>query len=315
MSFKPKNTQPSVPVNPNIPKVDWAALNKSVKAGSRPARVSLIVDLGIQERQPSVEDYNPNDEKHKTALTKGSFIEVVDGKEKILTPRKPVQQAALLADLVNDVVDYGGEIGKQPYRIILNKSFKGELTGIDLAGCYSFDQSGKRLEDKPFTFHSQSLFTKLAKATNTPQIIDGGEDNMDISLLANKAFMAQIAVTESGDKTYVNYKGCAEVPMIPDEDGNESPMKIKALSTPARVITFDNVTEDDVKFLRYELVKKIKQAQDYQGSKMQAVLEGVKPSDVAEETKVEEPKVSKTKSTAKVEPVVETDMDFDDVPF
>jgi hypothetical protein len=37
---------------------------------------------------------------------------------------------------------------------------------------------------------------------------------------------------------------------------------------------------------------------------------------VAEETKVEEPKVSKTKSTAKVEPVVETAVDFDDdIPF
>ena len=279
MSFKPKNNGNSqTPSNPNIPKIDWSALNKGVKGGSRPARVSLIVDLGDQERQPSTQDYNPNNVKHSEALTKGSWVETVNGKEILNTPRKPAQQVAVLADLMNDVVDYGGAIGKQPYRVLLNPSFKGDIRGIDLVGQYSYDEQGNRLQDKPFTFHAQSLLTKLAKATKQLGIIDGGDDNMDVSLLGGQAFMAQIAVTESGENTYVNYKGCSEVPLIEDADGNEAPLKVKPLVTEARVITFDSVTEDDAKYLRGDLVKKIKAALNYQGSKMQTVIENKAPA-------------------------------------
>jgi hypothetical protein len=301
MSFKPKNsnnTQASS--NPNLPKINWGELNKGVKGGSRPARVSLIVDLGDQEREPSTQDYNPNNVKHSEALTKGSWVETVNGKEVLFTPRKAVQQVAVLADLMNDVVDYGGSIGKQPYRVLLNPSFKGEVRGVDLTGCYSYDDQGNRLQDKPYTYHSQSLLTKLAKATRQLGIIDGGEDNMDVSLLCGQPFMAQIAVTESGDNTYVNYKGCAEIPMIPDDDGNEAPMKVKQLVTEARVITFDSVTEDDAKFLRGDLVKKIKQALNYQGSKMQAVIENKASTAQAEQSNA--PAAPKAKEPAKAAP-------------
>ena len=274
MAFKPANSnQQATPMNPNIPKVNWNELNKGVKGGSRPARVSLIVDLGTQEREPSTKDYNPNDPKQVEAIAKGSWVDNVGGKDILHTPRKPVQQVAVLADLLNDVVDYGGAIGKQPYRLLLNPSFKGDVKGVDLAGCYSYDESGKRLDEKPYTFHQQSLLTKLSKATQTLAVIDGGADNMDVSLLAGKAFMAQVAVNTSGENTYVNYKGCSEVPLIEDEDGNEAPLKVKPLSNEARIITFDTVTEEDVKWLRGDLVKKIKQALNYTGSKMQAVLE------------------------------------------
>ena len=310
MSFKPKNSgNTQVASNPNIPKIDWNALNKGVKGGSRPARVSLIVDLGDQEREPSTQDYNPNNVKHSEALTKGSWVETVSGKEVLFTPRKAVQQVAVLADLMNDVVDYGGNLGKQPYRVLLNPSFKGDVRGIDLTGCYSYDDQGNRLQDKPFTFHAQSLLTKLAKATKQLGIIDGGDDNMDVSLLCGQAFMAQIVATESGENTYVNYKGCAEVPMIEDENGNEAPLKVKPLLTEARVITFDSVTEDDAKFLRGDLVKKIKQALNYQGSKMQAVIENKASTSAPASADV--PVASKPAPQAA--PVVEEDLS--DIPF
>jgi len=320
MSFKPKNSNNNQSAsNPNIPKIDWSALNKGVKGGSRPARVSLIVDLGDQEREPATQDYNPNSVKHIEALAKDSWVTTVNGKEILNTPRKAVQQVAVLADLMNDVVDYGGTIGKQPYRVLLNPSFKGEVRGVDLTGCYSYDDSGNRLQDKPFTFHAQSLLTKLAKATKQLSIIDGGDDNMDVSLLCGQSFMAQIAVTESGENTYVNYKGCAEVPMIPDDDGNEAPMKVKPLVTEARVITFDSVTEDDAKYLRGDLVKKIKQALNYQGSKMQAVIENKISTAPAEPSKApaSTPVAPKAKAVPKAaEAVVGNGVDFDDdIPF
>jgi hypothetical protein len=327
MAFKPSNSnQQSTPVNPNIPKLNWNELNKGVKGGSRPARVSLIVDLGTQEREPSTKDYNPNDPKQAEALTKGSYVENINGKDILHTPRKPVQQVAVLADLLNDVVDYGGQIGKQPYRVLLNPSFKGDIKGVDLAGCYSYDESGKRLEEKPFTFHAQSLLTKLAKATKTLSIIDGGADNMDVSLLAGKAFMAQIAVNTSGENTYVNYKGCSEVPLIEDEDGNEAPLKVKPLTNEARIITFDSVTEDDVKFLRGDLVKKIKQALNYHGSKMQAVLENNRantqnnassePSEPAKAQGNAKPQAKAKEAPKASEAIVDAGIDLDDqIPF
>jgi hypothetical protein len=300
MAFKPaSNNQQSAPMNPNIPKLNWGELNKGVKGGSRPARVSLIVDLGTQEREPSTKDYNPNDPKQVEAIAKGSWVENVGGKDILHTPRKPVQQVAVLADLLNDVVDYGGAIGKQPYRLLLNPSFKGDVKGVDLAGCYSYDENGKRLEDKAYTFHAQSLLTKIAKATQTFNIIDGGPDNMDVSLLAGKAFMAQVAVNTSGENTYVNYKGCSEVPLIEDEDGNEAPLKVKPLSNEARIITFDSVTEEDVKWLRGDLVKKIKQALNYQGSKMQAVLENASPNATVSSTSASTPEAKPSQGSGK----------------
>ena len=315
MSFKPKNSNNTQTAsNPNIPKIDWSALNNGVKGGSRPARVSLIVDLGDQEREPSTQDYNPNNVKHAEALTKDSWVTTVNGKEILNTPRKAVQQVAVLADLMNDVVDYGGTIGKQPYRVLLNPSFKGEVRGVDLTGCYSFDDQGNRLQDKPFTFHAQSLLTKLAKATKQLAIIDGGDDNMDVSLLCGQSFMAQIAVTESGENTYVNYKGCAEVPMIPDDDGNEAPMKVKPLATEARVITFDSVTEDDAKYLRGDLVKKIKQALNYQGSKMQAVIENKTSTVPAEPSKAQSDAPVAPKAKAAPKAAEDPEMDLDE-PF
>jgi hypothetical protein len=285
----------------------------------------LIVDLGTQEREPSTKDYNPNDLKQVEALTNGSWLLTVNGKEVLHTPRKPVQQVAVLADLLNDVVDYGGDNGKQPYRVLLNASFKGDIKGVDLAGCYSYDDQGKRLEDRPYTFHQQSLLTKLAKATKTLAMIDGGADNMDVSLLSGKAFMAQIAVNTSGENTYVNYKGCSEVPLIEDEDGNEAPLKVKPLTNEARVITFDSVTEDDVKFLRGDLVKKIKQALNYNGSKMQAVLESTakapqqatEPSNAQEQAKVAGKSKGSQKPAASVVDDVPSvdDSSGDDLPF
>ena len=80
------------------------------KAGNRAARIALIVDLGIQER----EDF-------------------VDQKTQVATPQAPKQQVAIFADLVADVVDYKGDIGKAPYRLMLNKNFKGDIQGINLS--------------------------------------------------------------------------------------------------------------------------------------------------------------------------------------
>lgn len=274
MAFKPKSNASSESA------FDWNSINKQVRGGSRPARVSLIVDLGIQHRDNFTEAYVKGSKKHEDALTnQGAFLTEDDkGKTIINVPQSDQPQVAVFADLTSDVVDYEGDIGKQPYRILLNNSYRGDVKGISFSGTYSYDEKGNILKDKGFTFHVQSPLYKLSKVTHQNQIISGsGDDNMDVEQLLDKPFMAQIAKVEDGDKCYINYKGCAEVPMIPsdpsDPDSDEVMMNIKPLVSKPMVISFDDVNEESIKFVRGDIAKKIKQAVNYEGSVMQKFLE------------------------------------------
>jgi len=310
MSFKPQGQAGNTTI---ASKVDYGAINKAVRGGSRPARISLIVDLGVQQRPDFEEEYDANKPKHIKALAEQGATVVEDGgKQVIKIPQSPNPQIAVFGDLTHDVVNYGEDIGQKPYRFMLNKSYMGELHGIVFNGCYSFDKNGQILKDKGFTFHSGSPLTKLAKATKQIQIISGsGKDNMDVSQLLGQAFMAQMDKQERGDNIYINYKGCAEVPMVStdptDPDAEEILMPVKELPDAPKCITFDNVTPDDVKFLWGNVIKKIRQADNFEGSKMQEVLDGqqnqqqAKPEPIApkkiEEQKAPDPEPQKTITT------------------
>lgn len=310
MSFKPKSNSTG---NGEGFSVDYNAINSQVKGGSRPARISLIVDLGKQEREDFTEEYKPELPKHSKALGDGTGrIEKVDGKEHIFIAQKPVEQIAVFADLTSDVVDYGENLGKQPYRLVINKSYQGNLHGIGFNGCYSFDKNGNILKDKGFTFHSSSPLTKLAKATKQDQIISGsGDDNMDIAQLLGKPFMASVDKQERNDNTYINYKGCSEVPLVPsdptDPDSEEVPLNVKKLKLEPLCITFDDVTEETAKFIRGDIRKKIKQALNYEGSKMQEIFESSNNSSPKQEDEPEDEGYN--------EPEVPVDDPDEDIPY
>lgn len=303
------------------------------KAGARKARISLIVDLGTQKRK----DFE-------------------DPATKELKPQKPCQQVAVFADLVNDVVDYGGSIGKAQYRLLLNKSFGGVLEGINFTTVPPKDKDGKLIEGKPWSLHPANLLTKLAKAVGKTEIIydDNSESSLDISLLLDQPFIADVEVTEkdSGKEDKdgnpiiyknVNFKGASKVGMRStgdvDDDGNEIevPDTVAALKAEPKCITFDNATKEDIKFIRANLIKIIKLAEDYAGSQMQKAIEefeaeqkasGASNDDngddsgednsgdtPAEDKKADKPKATGKKPAAKKEKAsVEVDPD-EDVPF
>jgi len=315
MTFKPMSSNTNT-TSTNQPKVDYNAINRQVKGGSRPARISLIVDLGVQNREAFKEEYKPDDAKQQEAIEKrGATVVEEEGKQILVLPRAPAPEIAVFADLTSDVVDYGGEIGKQPYRLCLNGSDYGNMRGIAFSGCYSFDKNGNILKEKGFTFHSNSPLSKLAKATKQEQIIAGsGADNMDVSQLLDKPVMVQVSKTENGEKVYLNYKGCSEVPLVPsdpsDPDSEEVMMNVKPLSSPALVITFDNVTMEHKKYLRGDLIKKIKQATNYVGSKMQQVIEANNTQPVEPEPEEAPAKAVKAKPAKVDEPELEADCPF-----
>lgn len=284
------------------------------RAGNRRARVSLIVDLGIQARDP---------------IFKNEAGELVDEDTEgaIRQEQKDCQQVAVFADLVNDVVDYGGNIGEKQYRLLLNKSFAGKIQGVNFTVGPPKDAKGKIIEGKPWGFHPQNLLTKLAKAVDMEYISqDNRKDkrSLDISLLLNQPFLANVEVKttekERDGKTItyknVNFKGASPVPL----DKNNDPEILDPLEAEPRCVTFDNATVEDVKFIRPSLRNQIKLAKNYSGSAMQAAIEAFEAQgdDDAPQAEPEKPKADKPKAKPEKvkasKPPVEDDSD-DDVPF
>lgn len=322
MAFKPKNSgkEPSGDFEPrNLP---------TPQEGNRPARVSLIIDLGTQER----EDF-----------------EEPDGTKK---PQKPCQQIVAFADLVRDVVDYGGKIGKQQYRMLLNKSFQGVPVGINFTTTPPKDAKGNLIQGKPWGLHPANLLTKIAKAVGKEEIIYDDRKNpnsLDIEQLLNEPFMVNVEVKKTPHKegkkdkdgkpivyTNVNFKGASPLPMVPvlDSEGNdtgeEKLLAVPKLTQPARCITFESATVEDIQFIRPSIIKIIKQANDYAGSQMQKAIEAYEAqlaaagSDDAgdddqqqEEAPKATPKARKPAAAPKPQPKPAADMSDmdDDIPF
>lgn len=308
MAFKPKNangnssTQREFDPNRKFP---------TPKAGSRPARISLIIDLGTQER-----------------------ADFEDPKTKETRPQSPCQQVAVFCDLPNDVVDYGGEIGKQQYRLCLNKTYAGEFSGINFTAVPPRDADGNRIQGKPWTLPPASILTKLAKATGKLDVIE----SQDIEELLDQPFMATVEVKETESKTAkddegnpvkftnVNFKGCSEVPLVEDDDGNEEPMKVKPLASPAMIISFDDAKPEQIKYIRKNILNIIKTAKNYAGSQMQKAVEAFEagktqegaanePQEAPEDKPKQPPKPAAKKAPVKApEPPADEDMD-DDIPF
>ncbi len=288
--------------------------------GSRRARVSLIVDLGIQERDDS---YKTEDGKLCNADTPGA----------IGTPQKPVQQVAVFADLVNDTVDYGGEIGKAHYRLMLNGSYAGILKGVNFTKSPPMDAKGKKIEGKEWALHPQNLLTKLAKATGKDEVIESAKINQ----LLDMPFMAEVEVkevdsgkkdTDGNDIIYknVNFKGASKVAAVAtgetDDNGDEieSIPKFNELKNPALCITFTNAKKEDIKWIRANVIKVIKQATNYAGSNMEKAIQAFeaerKAASEAEgdsDAPAEKVKPAKKEPAAKKKPVMQDDSD--DIPF
>lgn len=301
MSFTPENDRP--------PSGDFEYTRDLPvpRGGSRKARIALIVDLGTQERE-DFEDPNTGEFK----------------------PQKPCQQVAVFADLVADTVDYGGKIGKQHYRMLLNKSFMGKVVGINFAKTPPKDAKGNTVQGKPWGLHPANVLSKIAKAIGRPEVIESA----DISQLLDEPFMAQVEVKETPDKNgkkdkdtgelivykNVNFKGAAPVP----EDDDGEPLPVAELNQRARCITFKNATVEDVQFIRASLIRQIKLANNYAGSQMQRAIEQFEAENAGsgdagdEQEETPKPKVAEKKPQApkkKPASAPQEDVDESEIPF
>ncbi len=308
MAFKPASKSSSS----NGQSFDRAYTAVAPKPGLRKARVSLIVDMGIQERDPFKDE---------------------DG---TLKEQKPCQQVAVFVDLVNDKVDYGGQIGVKQYRLPLNKVFKGEFNGIGFYPVAPKDKDGNTIEGKPWGFHPNNMLSKLAKACGRPDVAvdDKGKDSLNIEALLGLPLMVEVEVKKTEDKngkkddkgnvityTNVNVKNLTTVPL----DDDDNPQNVAALEQDAILISFEDAKNEDVMFIRPGLRAKIKTAKNYAGSAMQAAIEAFEAenggseggssqegSDSPKQASKPQAKASAAAGKAKAAPV---DEDPDESPF
>jgi hypothetical protein len=294
MAFKP-----AAKANQTVREDFEPGLHPVPRAGSRRARVSLIIDLGTQERDPIYKD------------AKDQIVDA-DTPGAIRQDQNPCQQVVVFADLVNDVVDYGGSIGERQYRLLLNKTFSGKITGINFTVGPPKDAKGKLIEGKPWGFHPANLLTKLAKAVGKDYITQDVRDDprsLDISLLLNEPFLANVEVKETekekdGKKIVyknVNYKGAVPVPL----DKNNNPEDLDELTATPLCITFDNARKEDITFIRKGIRDRIKLAENYAGSKMQEAIEAFEAeqaADAGDETAKVAAPASAPKPAAKAKP-------------
>ena len=213
--------------------------------GPNDARISMLVDLGTQPREKYDEDLK-------------EWVETT-----------PAPQYAIYADLVDHIVDYEGDIGEKQFRIALNKSFQGIISGTTFSGCYSRDATGNPLKEKGVTFHNNSLFTKLAKATRQKDVITPkSQNNMNIELLLDQSFNLNV---EHNEWTNKDGKDVCNA-----KYGGASPLKagyeVTELQTPAVAVTFDDATVEQVMMLRNDARKTIQRATDFEGSHIQSVF-------------------------------------------
>jgi len=267
---------------PDAPKIDFNKINQQVQEDNTPAIISLIVDLGVHTPDMNVRDTAETEFKTREEAedyleeimnlkgkTEGAKFKISEEGDKFkingeIYQPKDSQQIAIFADLVENVVDYGDEIGKKPYRIMLNKTFNGELKGFSLSVVPP--QNGGNL----WTFAGNSMLTKLAKATKQEYIIDGSDKEKlnDIGYILGKSIMADVKKNTKGDNTYINVSGVSSLPKSLEKTVDYS------LVTPVG-ISFDTATVEDLEKaqLRGNIFKKIKAAKNYEGSAISKAIQ------------------------------------------
>ena len=318
-SLKPQSNGNTSNYSNNAPQVDWNAINKQVETDNHTAIISQIVDLGVHTPPLSatieksttfatreeaealvaqVEDMLKKSDFEKVKITEQGGEFVVNAQ---VRQPKDRQEIAVFADLVGNIVDYGGEIGEKPYRVLLNKQWKGEIRGLGLAVVPPAKQGGV------WTFAPNSMLTELAKVTRQNTITDGSVKNdlNNIGLILGKSLMVDVVKTEDGDKVYVNVKGISSVPSA------LAKMIDYSLVNPVG-ISFDDVSVESLKAagIRGSIIKKIKQANNYQGSKMQKAIEEFEALN-----RGEAPKQQAVKQPTPTAVPEESETDTDSLPF
>lgn len=173
------------------------------------------------------------------------------------------QEIALVADCTEMEIDYGEDIGVKPYRILLNKTWMGDVTGFQLK------KVPPAKKDGVWTIKGNTKLAEVITACGKKELLDVDLEDADFSEILGEAF--NIAIEKNGDNDqYVNI-GKA----IPLKKKKGVPEEVAELWDEPLVITFENATADllEQAHVRGDIIKKIKSATNYKGSAMEEAVE------------------------------------------
>ena len=178
------------------------------------------------------------------------------------------QELAIFADLTENYVDYGEEIGEKPFRVLLNPKWMGDIKGFQLK------KSKPAQKDGVWTVKGNTKLAELASATGHKELLEVDLEEADWSELLGEAF--NVAIEKSGDeKQYLNVGKCVGLKKTRDKVTKQvSVEEVEDLEHEAVLITFEDATLEDLQLahLRGDVIKKIKQATDYAGSQMEVAI-------------------------------------------
>lgn len=283
----------------NKVQVDWAAYNKYIVDTCNLQNdevltgvISGVYDLGIQEQEDAKVEWKGKPEEEAAEVAKGNYFEdLMDYESKTVKrykrwKQKPVQSVAFAVDFMDVILDkspfFGGESDPKPLRLLLGGEFV--LTG------------GTKIVAKPqpivirkndktgnqWSFMPNSTIYKLAVGT---KLINSGEpftgDKIDQLLGKSAQFKVRVFLNKDG---YLNER-CAFAAGL--ARGMNPPQFDQSL---LHIVQFDVDNKDeDLKQLRVSVRNTMARASDYAGSKLEAQLSKLFPSN-KQPTTTTEPK-------------------------
>jgi hypothetical protein len=270
--------------------VDWDKVNKEradifdtkEKAKSRVGIISGIIDLGVQpvEDGHKKSDIALEDEAAYIEEHPGNYFDdiVVDFKTKkverhVFWPQKPQRAVAITVDFPQFQYDWGGDIGKKPFRFLLNGEYihKGKKrSDIVVARTYDLKETTKDFHPR-WSLAKNSLLYKAAVATNVIKP-DEPFNKTQIGELIGKAALFEV-------RFYVNAEGYVEEKISFKGEVPEGMVVPEIDESILYYINLDGENEEAaVKQLRKSVKNTIKNSVSYPDSKLKEqfgdVIEG-----------------------------------------
>lgn len=232
----------------------------------------------FKDGDPEIEDADEVelDDKIKTLVLEedGSWTVTDEAPEYVVQANeyggeREYQELAIFADLTENPVDYGEEIGVKPFRVMLNRRWMQEINGFQLK------KSPPAKKGDPWTVKGNTKLAELATATGHKDLLEVDLEDADWSEILGEAF--NLAIEKSGDEgQYLNIGKCVSVKRKKNKTtGKIEVEEVEDLEHEAILITFDDVTVEELEqaHIRGDIIKKIKSATDYKGSQMQKAIE------------------------------------------
>lgn len=228
---------------------------------------SAIKD-GLDVEDPDDTDYDEDKTKTITKDKKGNWVETEKSPKYVVAANefggeREYQELAIFADLTENRVDYGEEIGDKPFRVMLNRRWQGEINGFQLKKSPPAQKGGV------WTVKGNTKLAELATATGHKELLECDLEDADWSEMLGEGF--NITIEKSGDEgQYLNIGKCVA---LKKKKGVVE--EVEELDGEPILITFDDATVEDLEaaHVRRDVIEKIKKASDYEGSQIQKAIE------------------------------------------